>query len=343
MRSIGSLWRLLDEGECVRLWLELRWADEVRCPVCGETDVKVHTQHYHKYYRRYICLTCTERLRAETGDNRKVVTFSDKTGTIFEQSHLEMRQWFWIAHLFTMGQSTALIARELAVEYETAERAVRLLQGAIFTQRDGTPLQGTVEGDEVYITAGLKGNAGGRPLNRPPRRRGLKQRGRGSYESDRPPVLGLVQRGQSAYFLVLANVQGVTIRPFIERLVAKGVRFFTDCYTIYLWLSLAGYLHDTVNHSQGEWARGEVHCNTAEGIWSLLRDYLRRFRGVSKVYLSFYVAAFEFLFNRRRQSAWEQTLDLFAKGITADGPQLRRRCRERTMHELCPIPGLAPV
>ena len=50
------------------------------------------------------------------------------------------------------------------------------------------------------------------------------------------------------------------------------------------FLQRLGYQHDTVNHSKGEYARGQVHVNTVEGVWSLLRDQLRIHRGVSKLY-----------------------------------------------------------
>ncbi len=59
-----------------------------------------------------------------------------------------------------------------------------------------------------------------------------------------------------------------------------------------------------VNHSEGEWARDadgdgmrEVHSNTIEGIWTGLRNFLRRFRGVHKKYLAQYVAIFEWEHN----------------------------------------------
>ncbi|MFQ6100150.1 MAG: transposase [Anaerolineae bacterium] len=75
----------------------------------------------------------------------------------------------------------------------------------------------------------------------------------------------------------------------------------------------------SVNHSAGEYARGSVHCNTAEAIWSLLRPYLRTFRGVSKVYLPLYVAVFEFQYNDRHLTTWQQAGMLFQRLFQADG------------------------
>jgi transposase len=58
-----------------------------------------------------------------------------------------------------------------------------------------------------------------------------------------------------------------------------------------------GYGHLTVNHGEGEYARGEIHCNTIEGIWSIVRQWLRAHRGVSKKWLKYYVAIIEFFYN----------------------------------------------
>ena len=154
-------------------------------------------------------------------------------------------------------------------------------------------------------------------------------------------MLGLVDRKGQVYLIPCANVQSKTIQPFVERLVARGAKVYTDEYKIYAFLEQLGYRHESVNHSQGEYARGEVHSNTIEGIWSLLRSHLAVHRGVSKVYLPLYVARFEFLHNRRRQNRWGQMVDLLVLGWQADGRGLRRLIREGRVREACPIPGLA--
>ena len=74
-----------------------------------------------------------------------------------------------------------------------------------------------IKGDEVYLTAGLKGEAGNQVLTREPRCRGFKRRGRGTWESDRIPILGLLCRGGQVRLVTLRNVQTVTIRPVIEQ------------------------------------------------------------------------------------------------------------------------------
>jgi transposase-like protein len=110
----------------------------------------------------------------------------------------------------------------------------------------------------------------------------LKRRGRGTWESDRVPIFGLLCRGGQVRLFTLRNVRTVTIRPIVEQMVQRGARVYTDSYDIYHFLDQAGYRHATVNHGAREYARGEVHCNTIECTWSWLRQAIRTYRGVSK-------------------------------------------------------------
>lgn len=141
------------------------------------------------------------------------------------------------------------------------------------------------------------------------RRNRLKgSRGRGTLEKEKPPILGLIQRNGEVVIKMLANVQQNTIRPIIQGFVATGSNVFTDEYNIYNRLTEWGYVHKTVNHSQGEYARDEdgdgfheVHTNTIEGFWSLLRSWLRPHRGISQEKLPIYLGFFEFVHNSRKR------------------------------------------
>jgi len=160
----------------------------------------------------------------------------------------------------------------------------------------------------VYITAGHKGH----PevvarLGRKGRRRKLRgKRGRGTLEGEKPPVLGLLQRGGEVVIQMVANVQHVTIQPIITETVSSGSLIYTDEYDIYDSLPAWGYQHKSVNHAAGEFARDEdgdgfheVHVNTLEGFWSLLRSWLRPHRGISQEKLPWYLGFFEFIHNIR--------------------------------------------
>ena len=107
---------------------------------------------------------------------------------------------------------------------------------------------------------------------------------------------------------MLANVQQATIRPVIETAVATGALVHTDADDIYTRLEEWGYGHKTVCHARGEYARDEdgdgfceVHVNTLEGVWSLLRSWLRPHRGISQEKLPTYLAFFQVVHNARRR------------------------------------------
>lgn len=165
------------------------------------------------------------------------------------------------------------------------------------------------EVDEMFQNAGEKGKQHLDPAD-PPRRRANKRRGRGTMENDRPPVVGIVGResGQIRLF-VTDNTQRQTVQPKVEQMTRQDSTVNTDEYNIYNRLSETGRSHHTVAHGHNEWARDddgdgirEVHCNTMEGIWTGLRNFLRPFRGVHKKYLAQYVAIFEWCHNLKHVS-----------------------------------------
>jgi transposase-like protein len=134
------------------------------------------------------------------------------------------------------------------------------------------------------------------------------ERGRGTLDKEKPPVFGMIQRGGAVVIRMLENVQQVTIGPLIRGTIAQGSVVYTDEYDIYSRLTEWGYDHHTVCHAAGEFARDEdgdgfceVHVNTMEGFWSLLRSWLRPHRGISQEKLPIYLGFFEFVHNVRRR------------------------------------------
>lgn len=142
------------------------------------------------------------------------------------------------------------------------------------------------------------------PLD-PPRRRANKRRGRGTFANDRPPVVGTVGRQTGQVRLrVTLNTRQATLRDHVERFTGDGTHIYTDEYDSYNTMQRT---RSTVAHGQKEGARDddgdgirEVHVNTIEGLWTGLRAFLRPFRGVSKHFLSGYVALHEFRVNLKR-------------------------------------------
>ncbi len=107
---------------------------------------------------------------------------------------------------------------------------------------------------------------------------------------------------------MLADVKQTTIAPLIQSIIAPGTLIYSDEYDIYARLPEWGYGHKTVCHSRGEYARDEdgdgfheVHVNTIEGFWSLLRSWLRPHRGISQEKLPLYLGFFELVHNARRR------------------------------------------
>ncbi len=118
----------------------------------------------------------------------------------------------------------------------------------------------------------------------------------------------MIQRGGQVVIRMLSDVKQKTIEPLIQRTIVAGSRVLTDEYGIYAKLSAWGYEHQSVCHSKGEYARDddgdgfcEVHVNTMEGFWSLLRSWLRPHRGISQENLPLYLGFFEFVHNVRRR------------------------------------------
>ena len=171
---------------------------------------------------------------------------------------------------------------------------------------------------------------------RPPRRRRLKgARGRGTLRNEKPPILGIVQRGGLLVLRMLQNVQQKTIQPIFEQFVEPNTLIYSDEYNIYNRLTEWGFNHKTVCHSKGEYARDEdgdgfceVHVNTQEGIWSVLRSWIRPHRGISQEKLPVYLGFFEFLFNARKRG--KAILEDLITTILA--PDLR------TLEEILPTP-----
>jgi hypothetical protein len=169
-------------------------------------------------------------------------------------------------------------------------------------------LAGTVEADELYHTAGNKGQArqgGKKSLGRRPRgRRKKREPGRGHYTKDRPAIIAWVSRQGSVVIHAVKDFTVKTVQTAADLAVRAGSRLYTDSASSYR--AVKGYVHEYVNHTKKEYARGDVHENRAECLFSLLKPYLWVFRGLSKTNLPGYVGFFQFLRNVRQRNAFEQ-------------------------------------
>ncbi|CAK0746901.1 transposase [Gammaproteobacteria bacterium] len=287
---------LIDEAKCYEEVRRIRWPSGVCCPKCTSNKIsKRGKNHRQQECRRYSCQNCGNR-------------FDDLTETIFMGRHQPLSVWFSYLYLMGLNISNRQIAMELNLNESDGQAMANQLRDGIVKRRPKAHIKGKAECDEVYIVAGHKGQPD-RIEGRAPRRRRLKGApGRGTLEKDKPPIFGMLERGGEVRIIMLENVQQKTIRPLIEETIEPGTLIYTDEYVIYNALEEWGYEHASVCHGRGEYARDEdgdgfheVHVNTIEGFWSLLRSWLRPHRGISQEKLPIYLGFFEFVHNTRRR------------------------------------------
>jgi len=155
-----------------------------------------------------------------------------------------------------------------------------------------------------FRTRGKKGEKHSDPAD-PPRGRANNRRGHGTYDNDRPPIVGTVGRESGQVRLrVVPYTTGPVLEAHVARFTLAEAWVYTDEWPGYRHLMRP---HATVCHEINEWARDddgdgirEVHVNTVEGLWADVRNFLRPFKGVHKRHLSGYVAIAEF---RRNQTS----------------------------------------
>ena len=289
---------LLDNDKCYEALRQARWPSGVCCPRCGATTVTKQGRDTTQPARqKYRCEGCGRY-------------FDDLTATVFAGHHQPLAVWMLCLYFMGLNLSNAQIARELDLDPNDTQRMTEQLREEIVARQPEPILAGDVECDEVYVIAGHKGHPEAvRRAGRRGRRRRLKgARGRGTLATEKPPIFGMIERGGAVVIRLVENVRQATIRPLIQKVIALGSRVHTDEYSIYNPLKDWGFDHHTVCHSRGEYARDEdgdgfheIHVNTQEGCWSLLRSWLRPHRGLSQEKLPLYLGFFQFVHNVRRR------------------------------------------
>jgi transposase-like protein len=297
MPVFSYLHQLFSADTCHAYIHTLRWKERpLQCPRCQSHDVGPWgTYHYRPGCKRHWCKGCQR-------------TFNDLTNTLLAQSKRSLVYWLLATFLLCLSCSSRRIARELGVHLRTSYRWCWWLRNAALSYEMQRQLDGTVEADELYHTAGRKGQAkrgGKKPLGRRPRRRRKKREpGRGHYDKDRPAIIAWVSRQGPVVVQAVRDFTVTTVQKAADLAVQTGSRLYTDSARSYR--ALKGYVHEFVNHTQKEYARGDVHEHRAECLFSLLKPSLRVFRGISKINLPGYLGFFQFLWNVRHQNAFEQ-------------------------------------
>lgn len=275
-----------DEKAAVAFMEKQRWGDHPCCPHCGSLSVyqmkDSKTGERQKNFR-WRCNDCKAQ-------------YTVRVGTVFEDSRIPMRHWclgFFRASTSKKGVSALEIHRQTGLSYKSALFMLTRIRLAMDSQ-DVEPLKGDVEVDEVFIGGkGRRTMEGGRMRRKP---------------KPKTPVVGLLERGGRIRPRVVADVTGDTLKDVIRKNVDRSSRILTDDAAGYRGIGseFAGG-HHTVRHSTAEYVRGEVHTNSVEGFFGMLRRGLDGiYHSVSKKHLHRYLSEFEFRHDNRFLSDGER-------------------------------------
>jgi len=272
--------------EAARKWFEaLRWPDGVVCPHCG-TVGRAYARSKPGLYR------CAEK------ECRK--DFSVTTKSVMESSHIPLRLW---AQGFTLlcsskkGISAHQVHRTLKITYKSAWFLCHRIREAM---RSGglEPMGGegkVVEADETYF-----GNVP------EAKRRTKTTSGRPFTKSGKPgpsnkrAIVSLVERGGRVRSFHPAVADGETVAKIVNENIHRETRLHTDESRLYMKVGKNFAAHETVIHSHGEYARGDVTTNSVEGYFSIFKRGMKGiYQHCGEKHLHRYLAEYDFRFNHR--------------------------------------------
>ena len=284
--SLVGLMKMFPDDETARVWFEKKiWPGGPYCPYCGSVNVQCGIKHKTMTHR---CRDCHDR-----------PMFSLKTGNVMESSKLGYQTWAVAIYLVTTslkGVSSMKLHRDLDVTQKTAWRLAHRLRKGL--EQSQAPFSGPVETDETFI--------GGRWKNMPKaKRRGLKGRG----FVGKTAVVGMKDRATN---LVVAHPVKATDKPTLQHFVGEhaspNAKVYSDDALAYRGLP---FDHEAVNHSVGEYVRGQAHTNGIESFWSMLkRGYHGTFHHMSPKHLHRYVDEFTGRHRIREQDTLDQMNDV---------------------------------
>lgn len=262
------------EERCRELLIRLRWPEGVRCPRCKMDATELETEK-----TLYYCKECDYQ-------------FSITAGTIFNDSHLPLTKWFMATLLLCeakKGMSACQIQRTLGLgSYKTAWYLCHRIRAAM-VESQRPMLDGKIEMDETYV--------GGKFWNQ----------GKKARFNNKEIVVGIRQRGGELRFFHTKDARSGTLLKYIRENLSEDVDIlYTDDARAYRG-ALADYRkqgrHKTIRHKLGIYAKGDIHTNTIESAFSLLkRGIMGSWHRVSAKHLQAYCTEMAFRFNRRDKS-----------------------------------------
>lgn len=286
------------DESAARAFLERkRWGDQPCCPHCGSVEVYRITGEKSERRGLLRCRDCKKQ-------------FTVRVGTIFEDSAIPLHKWcraMWEASSAKNGVSALEMSRKLQITHKSALFMMHRLRWAMADDHTTPPkLTGTVEADETYV--------GGKP-----RLKGWSfddWKLRRAKWSTKTRVVAVLQRGGAVRSEVTAGVNARNIRQVLLANIHPSARLITDEHTAYRRVGPAFASHETVTHSKGEYARGDVTTNTVESYFARIKRGLHgTYHAVSKEHLHRYVSQFEWLHNTRRLTDGERAEALIRKTV----------------------------
>lgn len=297
-----------DEAAAIDFFERKRWGGTPACVHCGSVNVyqmKDRTTGERSSRFLWRCRDCKRQ-------------FTVRVGTIFEDSAIPMHKWaraFWEAASAKNGVSALELMRKLEISYKSALFVMHRLRHAMADTPSNPPkLTETVESDETYV--------GGKPRYKG-WNHGNKHKPREKYTT-KTPVIAVLQRGGSVRTRVMPVVNSENVRDFLTENVDNSARLITD--SSYRFRRAATEFpggHETVNHTGGEYVRGDVTTNGIESYFARVKRTLNgTYHAVSKEHLFRYMDQVAYLYNTRGMNDGERTLHLIRR---ADGKRLMRK------------------
>jgi transposase-like protein len=285
MTSVLSAKHFHDE-QAAYDWVEARlWPNGPTCPHCGGFMRIGKLNGKSTRIGVYKCYQCRK-------------PFSVKVGTVFEDSHIPMHIWLQAMALLSSskkGFSSNQLHRILGVSLKAAWFLSHRIREAM---RDGNlgPLGGAgkiVEADETYY-----GRAKEKHLlhkrSTPYTKGGWKDKGAARA------IVSLVERGGIVRAFHVENADKATVNKIVTDNIARESRLHTDESRLYFDADTQFASHETVHHSSGEYVRGDVHTNSAEGYFSIFKRGMRGvYQHCAEKHLHRYLAEFDFRYNNR--------------------------------------------
>jgi len=302
--------RFSDEA-AARAWFEqARWGGEPVCPHCGSL------KHYDtKKPGRYRC-----------GERECRKDFTVTTKSVMESSHAPLTHWaqaFYLLNSSKKGFSALQLQRALGCTYKTAwfmhHRIMEAMrQGGL----DLPPMGGSgqiVEADETYF-GGVESRKM-RTATTSGRKFTHSKKGRGP--ANKRAIVTLVERHGKVRSFHVPRADKATVGKIVRDNIAHESRLHTDMSSLYREVGGMFGDHETVNHTAKEYARGDVHVNSAEGYFSIFKRGMRGvYQHCSEKHLHRYLAEFDFRYNHREALGYSDEARTVAAVKAAEGKRL---------------------